>query len=70
MSASGGENRRTTISTMKQTDAKDAELMVRLTALERERAEIVAKINPLRPVQGEGTAAIERAFQKPQLIVS
>ena len=49
---------------MKQTDAKAAGLMARLTALERERAEVVAKINPLRPVQGGGTAAIKRVLSE------
>src|SRR5260221_14243171 len=42
---------------MPQTDARISELMARLTSLERERAEIVAAINTLRPVQNEGTAA-------------
>jgi hypothetical protein len=42
---------------MKQTDARIAELLVRLTALERERVEIVAEINTLRSVQSEGSAA-------------
>jgi len=42
---------------MPQTDARISELMARLTSLERERAEIVAEINALRPVQNERTAA-------------
>ena len=50
-------HRRATIFTMKKTDAKIAELLARLTALERERVEIVAKINTLRSVQSEGSAA-------------
>ena len=33
---------------MKQMDARIAELLARLTALERERAEIVAEIDTLR----------------------
>jgi hypothetical protein len=33
--------------------------MARLTSLERERAEIVAEINALRPVQNERTAAVK-----------
>ena len=48
----------------KQTDAKAAEIMARLTALERERAEIVAKINALRPTQGEETPAVERVLSE------
>jgi hypothetical protein len=44
---------------MKQTDARITELMARLTALERERLEIVAEINTLRSVQSDGTAAIK-----------
>jgi hypothetical protein len=48
----------------KQTDAKAAEIMARLTALERERAEIVAKINALRPMQGEETSAVERVLSE------
>jgi hypothetical protein len=42
---------------MTQMDARISELVARLTELERERAEIVAEINTLRSVQGEGTAA-------------
>jgi hypothetical protein len=42
---------------MKQTDARITELLARLTALERERVEIVAEINTLRSVQSEGSAA-------------
>ena len=42
---------------MKQTGARIAELLARLTALERERAEIVAEIDTLRLVQSEGSAA-------------
>jgi hypothetical protein len=44
---------------MKQTDARIAELMARLTALERERADVVAEIDTLRSVQNEGTAALK-----------
>lgn len=44
---------------MPQTDARISELMARLTSLERERAEIVAEINALRPVQNERTAAVK-----------
>jgi hypothetical protein len=44
---------------MSQTDARISELMARLTSLERERAEIVAEINALRPVQNERTAAVK-----------
>jgi hypothetical protein len=47
-------HRRATIFTMKQTDARITELLARLTALERERVEIVAEINTLRSVQSEG----------------
>src|SRR5882724_6357879 len=50
-------HRRATIFTMKQTDARITELLARLTALERERVEIVAEINTLRSVQSEGGAA-------------
>jgi hypothetical protein len=50
-------HRRATIFTMKQTDARITELLARLTALERERVEIVAEINTLRSVQSEGSAA-------------
>ena len=42
---------------MTQTDARVSELVARLTALERERAEIVAEINALRSAPDEGTAA-------------
>jgi hypothetical protein len=45
---------------MKQTNVRITELMSRLTVLERERVEILAEINALRSMQGEGTAAIER----------
>ena len=44
---------------MTQMDARITELVARLTALERERAEIVAEINTLRSAQSEGTAAIK-----------
>ena len=47
----------------KQTDAKAAEIMARLTALERERAEIVVN-NALRPTQGEETPAVERVLSE------
>jgi hypothetical protein len=42
---------------MTQTDARVSELVARLSALERERAEIVAEINALRSAPDEGTAA-------------
>lgn len=42
---------------MKQTDARIAELLARLTALERQRVEIFAEIDTLRLVQREGSAA-------------
>jgi len=44
---------------MKQTDARIAELMARLTALERERVEIVAEINTLQSIQSEETEPIK-----------
>jgi hypothetical protein len=44
---------------MKQTDAKIAGLMARLTALERERADVVAEINTLRSMQSEETEPIK-----------
>jgi len=44
---------------MKQTDARIAELMARLTALERERADVVAEINALRLIQSEETEPIK-----------
>jgi superfamily II DNA or RNA helicase len=44
---------------MKQTDARITELLARLTALERERADVVAEIVTLRSVQNEGTAALK-----------
>jgi hypothetical protein len=44
---------------MKQTDAKIAELMAWLTALERERADVVAEINTLRSMQSEKTEPIK-----------
>ncbi len=47
------------IFSMTQTDGRISELMARLTALERERAEIVAEINALRSVQNERTAAVK-----------
>lgn len=47
---------------MKQTDARIAELLARLTALERERVKIVAEIKTLRSVQSEGSAATEVVF--------
>ena len=50
-------HRRATNFTMKQTDARITGLLARLTALERERVEIVAEINTLRSVQSEGSAA-------------
>ncbi|MBU6457238.1 MAG: hypothetical protein KGK01_17880 [Bradyrhizobium sp.] len=40
-------------------DARITELVARLTALERERAEIVAEINTLRSTRSEGAAAIK-----------
>jgi hypothetical protein len=44
---------------MTQMDARIAELMARLAALERERAEILAEINTLRSVRSEEAAAIK-----------
>jgi superfamily II DNA or RNA helicase len=44
---------------MTQTDARISELAARLTALDRERAEIVAEIKALRFVPNEGTAAVK-----------
>jgi hypothetical protein len=44
---------------MKQTEAKIAELMARLTALERERADVVAEINTLRSMRSEETEPIK-----------
>ena len=40
-------------------DARTTELVARLTALERERAEILAEINTLRSVRSEEAAAIK-----------
>ena len=40
-------------------DARITELAARLTALERERAEILAEINTLRSVRSEEAAAIK-----------
>jgi len=42
---------------MTQMDARIAELLARLTALERERAEIVAEIDTLQSARGGKTAA-------------
>ena len=39
---------------MTQMDARITELVARLTALERQREEIVAEINTLRSAQSEG----------------
>jgi hypothetical protein len=44
---------------MTQMDARITELVARLTALERERAEILAEINTLRSVRSEEAAVIE-----------
>jgi superfamily II DNA or RNA helicase len=44
---------------MKQTDARITELMARLTALERERADVVTEINTLRSMQSEKTEPIK-----------
>ena len=44
---------------MTQMDARITELVTRLTALERERAEILAEINTLRSVRSEEAAAIK-----------
>jgi hypothetical protein len=44
---------------MTQIDARITELVARLTALERERAKIVAEINTLRSARSEETAAIK-----------
>ena len=51
-------HRRTTVFAMKQTDARITELMTRLTALERERADVVAEINTLRSMRSEETEPI------------
>jgi hypothetical protein len=48
---------------MKQTDARIAELLARLTALERERVEIVAEIDNLRSVQNAGSAATKGSLR-------
>jgi hypothetical protein len=45
--------------TITQMDARITELVARLTALERERAEILAEINILRSVRSEEAAAIK-----------
>jgi hypothetical protein len=47
------------IFSMTQMDARISELMARLTALERERAEIVVEINALRSVLNERIAAVK-----------
>lgn len=52
-------HRRATIFTMNQTDARINELMSRLTALDRERVEILAEMNSLQSAESEGTAAIK-----------
>lgn len=44
---------------MKQTDARITELMARLTALEREHADVVAEINTQRAMQSENTEPIK-----------
>ena len=44
---------------MTQMDARIAELVARLTALERERAEIVAEIDTLQSARNGKTAAIK-----------
>jgi hypothetical protein len=44
---------------MKQTDARITELIARLTALERERADVVAEINTLRSMRSEETEPIK-----------
>jgi superfamily II DNA or RNA helicase len=44
---------------MKQTDARITELMARLTALERERADVIAEINTLRSMRSEETEPIK-----------
>src|ERR1700737_2855902 len=44
---------------MTQMDARISELLARVTALERERAEIVVEINALRSVQNERIAAVK-----------
>jgi hypothetical protein len=47
------------IFSMMQMDARISELVARLTALERERAEIVAEIDALRSAYDARTAAIK-----------
>lgn len=49
---------------MTQMDARITELVARLTALERERAEILAEINILRSVRSEEAAAIKAVPSK------
>lgn len=53
------DKRRTTIFAMRQTDARITELMARLAALERERADVVAEINTLRSMLSENTGPIK-----------
>ena len=53
------KHRRTTVFAMTQTDARIAELVARLTALERERADVVAEINTLRSMRSEETEPIQ-----------
>jgi cell division protein FtsB len=45
--------------TITQMDARITDLVARLTALDRERAEIMAEINTLRSARNEETAAIK-----------
>jgi hypothetical protein len=47
------------IFSMTQMDARISELVARLTALERERSEIVAEINASRSVHDARTAAVK-----------
>jgi hypothetical protein len=49
---------------MTQTDIRITELMTRLTAVERERAAIVAEIETLQSAASEQTAAIKVIFSK------
>jgi hypothetical protein len=55
---------------MKQTDARITELLARLTALERERVEIVAEINTLRLVQSEGARLLRSSCREKPAIPS
>ncbi|MET4071272.1 superfamily II DNA or RNA helicase [Bradyrhizobium sp. S3.2.6] len=53
------KHRRTTAFAMKQTNARITELRARLTAMERERADVVAEINTLQSMRSEETEPIK-----------